>query len=164
MQLDETDIFPEMDPRLQYAADRRNRGFTTVATASSDADESGVIALVNSVEAFAGRTDVRVGAEIGPTDGGTIVTARVPLSRVERVRRADGPRRAVGQPQVRNQSLHTSREVYDCRAGPRTTVMETESVKQDHVRRHSVHPAPPWASEYPTAPQLSGAGGPPPWA
>jgi subtilisin family serine protease len=90
MQLDETDIFPEMDPRLQYAADRRNRGFTTVATASSDADEIGVIALVNSVEAFAGRTDVRVGAEIGPTDGGTIVTARVPLSRVEQVRRADG--------------------------------------------------------------------------
>jgi subtilisin family serine protease len=90
MPLDQTDIYPEMDPRLQYAADRRNRGFTTVATASSDADEIGVIALVHSIEAFAERTDVRVGAEIGPTDGGTIVTARVPLSRLERIRRADG--------------------------------------------------------------------------
>jgi len=90
MQFAETDIYPEMDPRLQYAANRRNRGYTTVATASSDADEIGVIALVTSVEAFAERTDVRVGAVIGPTDDGTIVTARVPLSRLERIRRADG--------------------------------------------------------------------------
>ncbi|WP_142103856.1 S8 family serine peptidase [Pseudonocardia cypriaca] len=90
MQLDETDIYPAMDPRLQYAADRRDSGFTTVATASSDASEIGVIALVTSVTSFAERTDVRVGAEIGPTDGGTIVTARVPLSRLEQIRQADG--------------------------------------------------------------------------
>jgi subtilisin family serine protease len=90
MQLDETTIYADMDPRLQYAAYRHDRGFVTVATASSDADEIGVIALVKSIEAFAERTDVRIGAEIGPTDGGTIVTARVPLSRLEQIRRADG--------------------------------------------------------------------------
>ena len=90
MELELTDIYPDMDPRLQYAADRRNRGDRTIATASSDADEIGVIALVTSVAEFAERTDVRVGAEIGPTDLGTIVTARVPLSRLERVRQADG--------------------------------------------------------------------------
>src|SRR5689334_2930458 len=92
MQLDETSIYPEMDPRLQYAADQRNRGATTIATASSDADEIGVIALVGDATAFAERTDVRVGAVIGTDPGGsaTIVTARIPLSRLEQIRRAEG--------------------------------------------------------------------------
>ena len=29
MELELTDIYPDMDPRLQYAADRRNRGVRT---------------------------------------------------------------------------------------------------------------------------------------
>ena len=92
MYLDDADIYPDMDPRLQQALDRRGRGWRTVATASSGSDEIGVVALVEDVAGWVARSDVRPGAVVGEVDGGWLVTARVPLSRVERVRRADGVR------------------------------------------------------------------------
>ncbi|RJL32736.1 S8 family serine peptidase [Bailinhaonella thermotolerans] len=92
MYIETTDIYPDMDPRLQRALDRRERGDTTVATASSEEDEIGVLALVDDVDRFADRDGVRLGAVIGEVDGRLLVTARVPLSRVEEVRRAPGVR------------------------------------------------------------------------
>lgn len=92
MYLDDTDIYPDMDPRLQQALDRRGRGRRTVATASSEADEIGVVALVEDVDGWTARGDVRPGAVVGEVDGAWLVTARVPLTRLERVRRAAGVR------------------------------------------------------------------------
>jgi hypothetical protein len=92
MYLETADVYPEMDPRLQVAVDRRRRGRTTLATASSDEGEIGVLALVDDVEEFAARTDVRLGAVIGPVGGGWLVTARVPIDRADRIRQADGVR------------------------------------------------------------------------
>ena len=60
--LDDADIYPDMDPRLQQALDRRGRGWRTVATASSGSDEIGVVALVEDVAGWVARSDVRPGA------------------------------------------------------------------------------------------------------
>ncbi len=79
MYLESADIYPGMDPRLQRAVDRRRRGMRTLATASSDEDEIGVLVLVEDTDRFAARGDVRLGAVIGEVDGGWLVTARVPL-------------------------------------------------------------------------------------
>jgi subtilisin family serine protease len=87
--LEETNIYAGMDPRLQSVVDRRSRGLLTRATASSAADEIAVIALVADRDALRARTDVREGATLGEVDGGWLVTARVPMDRIEAVRRAD---------------------------------------------------------------------------
>ncbi|MFI7062625.1 S8 family peptidase [Kribbella sp. NPDC050124] len=81
-----------MDPRLQRAVERRQRGLRTLATASSDEAEIGVLVTVDDADRFYERTDVRRGAVIGEVDGGWLVTARVPLSRIEVIRQADGVR------------------------------------------------------------------------
>jgi len=86
--LEQTNIYAEMDPRLQRVLDRRQRGMRTLATASSSADEIAVIALVSDLPVWRERSDVRVGATIGQTDGGWLVTARVPISRIEAIRQA----------------------------------------------------------------------------
>jgi subtilisin family serine protease len=92
MYLETTDIYSQMDPRLQRAVDRRRRGMRTMATASSDEGEIGVLVLVDDTDRFAARGDVRLGAVIGEVDGGWLVTARVPLGRIEAIRQADGVR------------------------------------------------------------------------
>ncbi|MFI5706330.1 S8 family peptidase [Kribbella sp. NPDC051620] len=92
MYLETTDIYSEMDPRLQRAVERRRRGLRTVATASSDVAEVGVLVLVDDPERFAARSDVRLGAVIGEVDDGWLLTARVALGRIEAVRQADGVR------------------------------------------------------------------------
>jgi len=92
MYLESADIYPGMDPRLQRAVDRRRRGMRTLATASSDEDEIGVLVLVEDTDGFAARGGVRLGAVIGEVDGGWLVTARVPLGRIEAIRQADGVR------------------------------------------------------------------------
>ncbi|TCM37240.1 S8 family serine peptidase [Kribbella sp. VKM Ac-2568] len=92
MYLETTDIYARMDPRLQRAVERRRRGMRTVATASSDEAEIGVLVLVEDTEQFAARGDVRLGAVIGEVDGGWLVTARVPLGRIETIRQAEGVR------------------------------------------------------------------------
>ncbi len=92
MYLESTDVYPRMDPRLQWAVERSRRGLRTRATASSDEAEIGVLVLVDDPDEFAARNDVRLGAVIGEVDGGWLVTARVPLDRIEAIRQADGVR------------------------------------------------------------------------
>ena len=44
LQLESTDIFADIDPRLQRLLERKSRGITTVATASTEEGEVAVIA------------------------------------------------------------------------------------------------------------------------
>jgi subtilisin family serine protease len=88
MYFEQTDIYAGMDPRLQRVLDRRQRGMRTLATASSGAEEIGVIALVSDLQAWRERSDVREGATIGQTGRGWLVTARVPIARIETIRQA----------------------------------------------------------------------------
>jgi subtilisin family serine protease len=80
-----------MDPRLQQFADRRRRGINTVATESTDAGEIAVVAKVNDLDAWRAMSEVREGAVlgVGTNAGEWLVTARIPLSRLESVRLAD---------------------------------------------------------------------------
>ena len=87
MRFEWTDIFADIDPRLQRLMQRRRRGLSTPPTASTEVGEVAVIAKVNEVEAWYSMTEVREGAEVGTTaDGNIIVTARVPVSRLQSVR------------------------------------------------------------------------------
>lgn len=91
MYLEQTDIYQAMDPKLQRVLDRRQRGLRTLATGSSSADEIGVIALVSDRDAWRDLSEVREGAELAQLDGGDwLVTGRIPMSRIEIVRRTQG--------------------------------------------------------------------------
>ena len=46
MELQPTNIYPDMDPRLQVAADRHGRGLGLRATTASEPEEISVVALV----------------------------------------------------------------------------------------------------------------------
>ncbi|MEO0684169.1 MAG: serine protease, partial [Cyanobacteria bacterium J06649_11] len=87
MRFEWTNIFADIDPRLQRLIQRRRRGLPTPPTASTEVGEVAAIAKVNDVEAWLSMTEVREGAEIGCTaNGDTIVTARIPVSRLQSVR------------------------------------------------------------------------------
>jgi subtilisin family serine protease len=89
MEFEKTDIYADLDPYLQRLLEQRNRGLTTEATASTEAGEVAVIAKVSDLDAWNNMSEVRLGADIGSTpDGYHLVTARIPLERLEQVRRA----------------------------------------------------------------------------
>ncbi len=88
MFVEESNIYAAMDPRLQRALDRYRRGMRTVATAASTSEEVGVVGLVSDLPTWRERTEVKEGATIGETDRGWLVTARVPMARLEAVRQA----------------------------------------------------------------------------
>lgn len=78
------------DPRICMSRHRREAGITKPRSASTEPNETAVIARVTDVEAFAGIKDVRLGIAIPPNEGDTdrttIVTARMPEEMVEAVR------------------------------------------------------------------------------
>jgi subtilisin family serine protease len=79
---------PVIDPRIQYLLDRRSRGLSLEATASTSQGEIAVIAKVSDLSAWSLQSEVYSGASMGKTaEGGFIVTARVPLARVEHLRK-----------------------------------------------------------------------------
>lgn len=87
-----TEIAVQMDPRLQRIIARRHRGHLAAATASTGVDEIAVIAKVTNKSAWEGLSEVRVGSTIGkrdPQDRTTIVTGRIPATRIEAVRALD---------------------------------------------------------------------------
>ncbi|MEO1376826.1 MAG: S8 family peptidase [Cyanobacteria bacterium J06635_10] len=87
MRFEWTDIFADIDPRLQRLIQRRRHGLTTPPTASTEVGEVAVIAKVNDIEAWLAMSEVREGTQIGTTRSGeVIVTARVPVSRLQHVR------------------------------------------------------------------------------
>ncbi len=87
MRFEWTNIFADIDPRLQRLIQRRRRGLSTPPTASTEVGEVAAIAKVNDLKAWLSMTEVREGAELGSTpNGNIIVTARVPVSRLQSVR------------------------------------------------------------------------------
>lgn len=80
-------IVPNLDPRLQVTLARRGMGLPTRAVVSAVGDEVAVIAKVNDLAAWEALSEVRVGDAFGePVDGTYVVTARIPVSRIEAVR------------------------------------------------------------------------------
>lgn len=78
----------QMDPRLQRARARQAAGTRRAASASTRKDEIAVLAKVTDLAAWNDLSEVREGVLLGDpaADGSSIVTARIPLSRVEHVR------------------------------------------------------------------------------
>ncbi|HEX5657659.1 MAG TPA: S8 family serine peptidase [Polyangiales bacterium] len=86
-------IRPALDARLQVAIARRRTGMLRGPTTSVGADEIAIVARVSDVEKWEARSEVRVGVTIGrtliasdSTRADYLVTARVPIGRVERLR------------------------------------------------------------------------------
>ncbi len=77
-----------MDPRLQRLVARRRAGTRELASASTSSDEVAVIAKVTNLDAWNSLSEVRAGAELGGSspDGTVVVTARIPIRRIEHVR------------------------------------------------------------------------------
>ncbi len=84
----ETEV--SMDPRLQRAVSNKKRGFLRNATASSAPSEISVIGKVTSATKWHGLSEVRNPMTIASqnsADKTTIVTGRVPLDRIEFIRK-----------------------------------------------------------------------------
>ena len=89
LQLESTDLFADIDPRLQRLLERKSRGMTTVATASTQEGEVAVIAKVNNLQEWLSINEVYPGADLGSTSiGERIVTARVPVSRLTQIKQS----------------------------------------------------------------------------
>lgn len=84
----EPDIERGLDPRLQLTVARQGAAMPLVSTVSAAADEVSVVALVSDVDAWEAMSEVRVGSRIGKNISDlTLVTARIPVARIEAVRR-----------------------------------------------------------------------------
>lgn len=90
MKLKEVKVFENIDPHFQRLLERRQRGLTSPTTASTNAGEVAVAALVKDVNAWEGMSEVLIGATLGQTEKGSwLVTGRIPVARIEAVRKAD---------------------------------------------------------------------------
>ena len=83
-------IFNNIDPRIQLHLERRTRGIIPPASVSTNEGEIEVIAKVSNLENWLSRSEVFAGANLGTTpDNCHIVTARVPLSQISKLRQLD---------------------------------------------------------------------------
>jgi hypothetical protein len=90
MRYEPADVYTELDPRLQRLLDRRDRGLESLPTSSTESGEVAVIARVTSPRAWEAISEVKAGATLGETGGGSsIVTGRIPVDRIEAVRKND---------------------------------------------------------------------------
>ena len=83
-----TDAPTALDPRLQRLVARRLYGAIERPATSTGQDEVAVIAKVTDRDAWEGLSEVRVGGTVGDAgeDGTLIVTARIPVTRIEYLR------------------------------------------------------------------------------
>lgn len=79
-------VLTDMDPRLQRLLVQRRLGVIKTADVSTAEDEVAVIARVTDAAAWEALSEVRIGATIGEDADCTIVTGRIPVTRIERVR------------------------------------------------------------------------------
>jgi subtilisin family serine protease len=87
MRLEQREIFTDIDPRIQMYLNRRARGMVPPATSSTAKGEVAVIAKVSDLTSWLSRSEIFAGANLGTSpDGAHIVTARVPLDRVQILR------------------------------------------------------------------------------
>jgi Subtilase family len=82
-----TEVSPDLDPRLQWWIARQRAGENKAATASTMANEVAVIARVTRPASWEALSEVRTPTLIGRIpDKHTIVTGRIPISRIEAIR------------------------------------------------------------------------------
>lgn len=87
MYLEQRQTSSDIDPRIQLHLTRRARGLVPPATSSTARGEIAVIAKVSDLTSWLNQSDIFPGADMGTTpDGAHIVTARVPIDRVQRLR------------------------------------------------------------------------------
>src|SRR5262249_40967291 len=86
LQLERADVSQRLDPRLQHVVERAARGYRNKPTSSTRRGEVPVIARVRELGALKARTDFLMGAVLGATSDGTLVTGRIPVTRVEAIR------------------------------------------------------------------------------
>lgn len=87
MRIQLQEVFTEIDPRIQLHLARRARGIVPPVTSSTAKGEIAVIAKVSDLTSWLSRSEVFPGANLGTTpDGANIVTARIPLDRVQILR------------------------------------------------------------------------------
>lgn len=82
-------VIPDMDPRLQRLVMRAQQGVRKLPTSSTSVDEVAVVAKVTDVTGWESLSEVRMGTVIestGDDDGTTLVTARIPVRRIQHVR------------------------------------------------------------------------------
>ena len=90
MRLVSRSIFNHIDPRIQLHLERRARGIIPPATVSTNEGEIEVIAKVSNLDNWLSLSEVFAGANVGTTpDNCHIVTARVPLSQISKLRQLD---------------------------------------------------------------------------
>lgn len=81
-------VLNALDPRLQRLVTRHRQGVRKGPTSSTAADEAAVVAKVESAEQWEALSEVKAGSVL-PRESGEnfqIVTGRIPVSRIERVR------------------------------------------------------------------------------
>ncbi|HEY9769590.1 MAG TPA: S8 family peptidase [Coleofasciculaceae cyanobacterium] len=87
MRIQLQEVFTEIDPRIQVDLARRARGIVPPVTSSTAKGEIAVIAKVSNLTSWLNRSEVFPGANLGTTpDDANIVTARIPLDRVQILR------------------------------------------------------------------------------
>lgn len=80
-------VNPDMDPRLQVAVARAGAGMSRQAFFSAAPGEIPVVAKVSDVQAWEALSEVQPGVTLGRSEEGhMLVTARVPVRRLEAVR------------------------------------------------------------------------------
>lgn len=115
-------INPDMDSRLQVAIARRKMGVPGIARASTGANEIAVIAKVDDINAWEKLSEVRAGITLGSSDGLHIVTGRIPIQRIEFVRK---------QPCVK--SLKSSQPVKPALSATTKNMQVTSNLLPAHV-------------------------------
>lgn len=80
-------IATSMDPRLQLALANQRTGKRGLALASTGGGEVAVVARVKSVDEWKALPDVFHTADLGKAEGSSIVTGRIPIRRIESLRK-----------------------------------------------------------------------------
>lgn len=90
LKVNEAIVETAMDPRLQLASLKIKQGIQKNASVSTDANHIAVIAKVTNLEEWEALSEVSPGAVLCSTKAGeSLVTARIPISRIEFVRQKD---------------------------------------------------------------------------
>lgn len=81
------EVSANLDPRLQVAVVRRSAGLPAAAAASASGNEVPVLAKVSDLAAWEALSEVRIGTAVeAEGEKGVLVTARIPITRIEAVR------------------------------------------------------------------------------
>lgn len=107
----DADVNPDMDPRLQLATLKINQGIQKPASASTEANHIAVLAKITDLQKWEELSEITVGAIIkSPDENDFLVTARIPVSRVEFIRKQPFVKSLKAAQRVQSQLTETVRE------------------------------------------------------